>query len=116
MMAEITINETELRAAILAALEQMPRERRDELVAEAVGNLVRGDTYNLSALRDAYKWAAQRVATEALEEEFKRPEVVEQIRGLVAAAHQQLFEKDFRDKLVEKLANAMSRAMVGERY
>lgn len=118
-MPEVTfkIDPEEAKAAVRDALMgSLTPAKRDELVRSAVEALLKGDWQHASELQRLFADGARMVAREVFVEEFAKPETRAKVRELVAASIEKAFEKDGYDKLVEKLGDAVGRALTGDRY
>lgn len=117
-MAEIKIEPEEVRAALVDVLQRtIPAEQRERLIRDAIAELIqKRNNWDTTELQQQYRYAVQNVAREVFQAEFQKPERVAAIQELVTEAFARLFEKDFRDKLVEQLATGIGKALTGDRY
>jgi hypothetical protein len=115
---KFTIDPEEAKLMVREALMgAMTPEKRDELLREAIEQLLKGSWTNASELQRMFTLAAGSVAQKICIEEFDKPELRAKIRELVLDSVNRLFnDKDLYDKLSEKLSDAIGRALIGRDY
>ncbi len=114
---KITLSVDDVRGAIQQALiTALQPAERDKLVTEAIRKLLAGSFMQPSELADVFGRAARDVATELARAEFNKPENLEKVRALVAEAFEKRVTGEGRGKLIEKVGDAISHALVGDRY
>ena len=117
MQAEITIDPEQIKAAIVTLLDRgITPEMRERLVSDAIGSLVKSEfSHSLPPIKEQFRWAAERVARELIELEFRKPERLAQIDSLVKEALDKALGGPFREKLCEKLAEVFGSQLTGGR-
>lgn len=120
-MADVKLEQSELDKIVQAhVLMALGPERRDQLLADAIGNLMKprpGST--TSVLQDAFRWAAEVCVREYMTAEMAKPDspVAVELKKVVEDAWRKVFDDPKnREALVEKVSSAIGRAVVGERY
>lgn len=118
-MPSIEISPEEIRAAMAVALNAaLTPEQKASFVEDAIRNLLTANRHShTSDLQDAFRHAASEIAREVIRAEFNRPEVRAQVAELVTSAMVKVFAPgDGRDTLEDRVASAIGRALMGERY
>ncbi len=114
---KITLSADDVRDAIQQALITALRPaERDKLVTEAIRKLLSGTFMEPSDLQRVFARAAQDVAVELAKAEFNKPENLERVRAVVAEAFEKRMVGEGREKLIDKVGEAISKALVGDRY
>jgi len=122
-MAEIKIDDSQLKDMIAkAVIDSLTPESRTELITNAVKMLLGRKTGNAydsrSELQVAFDNAVRNVAHEIALEHVKQPEMMEAINKIVAEAVKRALnlDSDAFNAMADKMADAIRRAITGERY
>lgn len=114
---KLTVSADDVRGFIQQALlKALAPETRDKLVAEALRKLLEGSWQQPSDLQRIFAQAACDVARELAKAEMEKPQNAEKLRALVAEAWEKRVIGEDREKLVEKVGDAISRGIFGDRY
>ncbi len=114
---KITLSADDVRGAIQQALiTALQPAERDRLVTEAIRKLLSGSYMQPSDLQGVFRGAAQEVAADLARVEFNKPENIEKLRAVVVEAFEKRFTGEGRDKLIENIGGAISKALTGDRY
>lgn len=123
-MAEVKLDGEALQVIITKAiLDNITDEKRDELISNAVGGLLGrkvGDRYDSKTqIEIAFEEAVRRLCEKIAEEELLKPGPQAEIRKLVNETIEKAFgvnDEGVRKALVEKMASAVQRVLMGDRY
>jgi hypothetical protein len=121
-MANIHLDDAQLKSIISEAiLTSLTEERRAAIIKAAIEWLVapseNGSYYGSrkSPLESAFNSAIADLARKLAAEQLESTEMVDRVRLLITEAAQRALETN-REKLVENVANAISKGLVNERY
>lgn len=119
----LTLDGTQLADLLhVAVVHALGDPAKETLVKEVVAYLVNprsgyGGRAEPSVLREALNNAAQRVATKLVEDRLANDaEFIAEVTRLHTDAFQRLFIGESREKLVEKLSQAMGKALSADNY
>lgn len=120
---ELKIDEEQMNALVSKAVfEMIPPEAREQLLQRAVFDLITGSSKsaygNKTKLQELFEQAVFTTARKLIEEHLTNSPVFEEkIRELFIECINRAFTGDNRDKLVNKLTNALSEGLFeGKRY
>lgn len=120
---DVKLNDDAMRQIISKAiLDSLTPERREEIIATAVANLLSEKTnpnsYNSKTkLQGAFDYAVQNIAQSvAIKELSEDGALRDKMQKLMLDAWEKMTTGDAYSALVEKVANAMSKGISGDRY
>lgn len=121
-MAELRLDDENMKALIAKAImDTLTVERREELLKASIVKLLetkRGNTYDgRSELQIAFDYAVVSVAQQvAFKELAEDGGLKEKVRALMVDAWDRMAGGESREKLVQKVAEGMERALKGRDY
>ena len=120
-MAEIERKDDELQRLITKAIvDALTPEKREKLITDAILRLIEPQDRSQrgrSRLEQAFDVAIDRLCFEIASEHItKTPAVKDKIEQMFLEAWRKTTDGDEGKQVVSKIANAMSRAITGERY
>jgi len=126
-MANVTLNDDEMSLIVQKAiLDGMGPEKRDELIKTAVKELLARPndsavelygTKAASRIQQIFNQAVTTIALKIAEEHCRTPEIENEIKRLLVEAVNKAFHADgAQERLVERMADAVRKAITGDRY
>jgi hypothetical protein len=104
-----------------AVLESLTPVKREEIIAQAIKKLFEPDNSSYgrktSPLEDIFQQASQAVARQVVAAELEKPENKAAIQAMVVEAFQKMItDTARREKAVERMADALTAALVDKEY
>lgn len=120
---DLKLTGTDLEPIVAKAIvDMLTPEKRDELIRNAVENLItKRDPYNTgqkkSELQQAFDRAVGRIADKMVEEKLTNDSaIMAELEKLLAEGWQLMLQDENRKKIVENISGALRRAITGDRY
>lgn len=119
---EVRLDDDAMKGIITKSIvDSLTPERREALICEAVKQLLRADSGNTydsrSNLQKAFDEAVYRVTSDVAREQLVSDDTLKpKVRQLLLDAWEKLAAGDAYEKLVEKVADGMRKAISGDRY
>lgn len=112
-MPNIEIKDEQLHTLVSAAILQMlSPEKREELVAQGIANLLKGNTNSYdkrSELERIFQQSLEHVTREIMRKLVAEdPVIMEKLTSVVTEGVNKVFADSHRDKLVERVASVIS--------